>query len=199
MDKPLMIGREKERGELQRCMESNRSELVVVYGRRRVGKTFLIDEFFKGQYDFTYVGGHNLAPRMQLRSFAKALKLAMGERSGRNLADWFEAFDVLEEYLASLPADRKKLVFIDEMPWIDSLRSDFTSAFENFWNGWAARRRDIVFVASGSATSWMINKLVRTKEAFTRASPARYICAPSRSTKRNFTYGPLAVRGTASR
>ena len=163
MDKPLMIGREKERGELQRCMESNRSELVVVYGRRRVGKTFLIDEFFKGQYDFTYVGGHNLAPRMQLRSFAKALKLAMGERSARNLADWFEAFDVLEEYLASLPADRKKLVFIDEMPWIDSLRSDFTSAFENFWNGWAARRRDIVFVASGSATSWMINKLVENQ------------------------------------
>lgn len=144
-------------------MESNRSELVIVYGRRRIGKTFLIDEFFKGKYDFTYVGGHNLSTRIQLRNFAKALKLAMGERAARPLKDWFDAFDVLEEYLSSLPSDRKKLVFVDEMPWIDSLRSDFTSAFENFWNGWAARRRDIVFVASGSATSWMIDKLVENQ------------------------------------
>ncbi len=144
-------------------MESNRSELVIVFGRRRIGKTFLVDEFFKGKYDFTYVGGHNLAPRMQLRNFAKALKFAMGERTARTLRNWFDAFDVLEEYLSSLPSDRKKLVFVDEMPWIDSLRSDFTSAFENFWNGWAARRRDIVFVASGSATSWMIDKLVENQ------------------------------------
>ncbi len=158
-----MIGRERERQELQRCMDSNRSELVVVYGRRRVGKTFLIDEFFEGRYDFTYVGGHNLTPRMQLRGFAKALKVAMGERVARGLSDWFEAFDVLEEYLQGLPLDRKKLIFIDEMPWIDSLRSDFTSAFENFWNGWASRRRDIVFVASGSATSWMVDKLVENQ------------------------------------
>ncbi len=163
MGKIQMIGRDKEKAELQRCMDSNRSELVIVYGRRRIGKTFLIDEFFKGKFDFTYVGGHNLAPRMQLRNFAKALKLAMGERTARPFKDWFDAFDVLEEYLASLPTDRKKLVFVDEMPWIDSLRSDFTSAFENFWNGWAARRRDIVFVASGSATSWMIDKLVENQ------------------------------------
>lgn len=163
MEKHKMIGREKECMELQRCMDSNRSELVIVYGRRRVGKTFLIDEFFRGKYDFTYVGGHNLTPRMQLRNFAKSLKKAMGEQSVRNLADWFEAFDVLEEYLSSLPSDRKKLIFIDEMPWIDSLRSDFTAAFENFWNGWAARRRDIVFVASGSATSWMVDKLIENQ------------------------------------
>lgn len=158
-----MIGRKKEQIELQRCMDSNRSELVVVYGRRRVGKTFLIDEFFNGKYDFTYVGGHNLTPRMQLRNFAKALKIAMGESTARKLTDWFDAFDVLEEYLSALPSDKKKLVFIDEMPWIDSLRSDFTAAFENFWNGWAARRRDIVFVASGSATSWMVDRLVENQ------------------------------------
>lgn len=163
MAKQQMVGREKEQLELQRCMDSDRSELVVVYGRRRVGKTFLVDEFFKGKYDFTYVGGHKLPQRIQLRNFAKALQLAMQEQVPRKFADWYDAFDVLEEYLASLPADRKKLVFVDEMPWIDSLRSDFTSAFENFWNGWAARRRDIVFVASGSATSWMIDNLVENQ------------------------------------
>ena len=158
-----IIGREKEMADLQRCLDSNRSELVIVYGRRRVGKTYLVDQFFKSKYDFTYVGGHKLSQRVQLRNFGKALKLAMGERTARKFGDWFDAFDVLEEYLESLPTDRKKVVFIDEMPWIDSLRSNFTDAFENFWNGWAARRRDIIFIASGSATSWMIDNLVENQ------------------------------------
>ena len=87
----------------------------------------------------------------------------MKERTMRKFADWFDAFDTLEEYLESIPSARKKVVFIDEMPWIDSLRSNFTEAFENFWNGWAARRKDIMFIASGSATSWMIDNLVENQ------------------------------------
>ena len=163
MENRNIIGREKEKSELQRCLDSDRSELVIVYGRRRVGKTFLIDQFFQGRYDFTFVGGHKLSQRIQLRNFAKVLKQAMNERSIRNFKDWFDAFDALEEFLESLPTNRKKVVFIDEMPWIDSLRSNFTEAFENFWNGWAARRKDVVFIASGSATSWMIDNLVENQ------------------------------------
>jgi hypothetical protein len=163
MKNQVLIGRNKEIAELKRCIESDRSELVVVFGRRRVGKTFLIDEFFKGQYDFTYTGGHNLEQRVQLRNFAKALKNLSGGQVSQKFGDWYDAFDALEEYLATLPDDRKKIVFIDEMPWIDSLRSDFTAAFENFWNSWAARRRDIVFIASGSATSWMVDNLVENQ------------------------------------
>ena len=127
-----IIGREREFAELQRCMDSNRSELVIVYGRRRVGKTFLVDSFFNEKYDFSFVGGHNLPQRTQLRNFAKALKVATGERAMRKFDDWFDAFDALEEHLSSLPSNRKKVVFIDEMPWIDSIRSNFTQAFENF-------------------------------------------------------------------
>ena len=155
-----LIGREKELAQLQRCMDSDRSELVIVYGRRRVGKTFLVDHFFDGKYDFSFVGGHRLTQRLQLRNFAKALKQAMGENQQRVFNNWFDAFDALEEYLQSLTAHRKKVVFFDEMPWIDTLKSNFTAAFENFWNSWAARRSDIMFVASGSATSWMVDKLV---------------------------------------
>ena len=163
MENRNIIGREKEMSELQRCLDSDRSELVIVYGRRRVGKTFLIDQFFQSRYDFTFVGGHKLSQRIQLRNFAKVLKQAMNERSIRNFKDWFDAFDALEEFLESLPTDKKKVVFIDEMPWIDSLRSNFTEAFENFWNGWAARRKDVIFIASGSATSWMIDNLVENQ------------------------------------
>ena len=163
MESRNIIGRKGEMAELQRCFDSERSELVIVYGRRRVGKTFLVDQFFNETYDFTFVGGHKLSQRIQLRNFAKALKQMTGERTMRKFADWFDAFDALEEYLSSLPTDRKKVVFIDEMPWIDSLRSSFIEAFENFWNGWAARRKDILFIASGSATSWMIDKLVENQ------------------------------------
>ena len=158
-----LIGREKECTELKRCYDADRSEFVIVYGRRRVGKTFLVDQYFSGVYDFSFVGGHKLPKQRQLRNFAKALKKYSKAEKEQKFADWFEAFDALEEYLESLSWDRKKVVFIDEMPWIDSVKSDFVDALENFWNSWAARRNDILFIASGSATSWMVDKLIENQ------------------------------------
>ena len=155
-----IIGREQEMAELRRCLESDRSEFVIVYGRRRVGKTFLVDSFFDGKYDFSFVGGNRLTKEKQLRGFAKSLKKADGMASMPKFNDWNEAFDALEEYLESLDADRKKVVFIDEMPWIDTPKSEFVEALESFWNAWGARRSDILFIASGSASSWMMDKLV---------------------------------------
>jgi len=155
-----LIGREKEIAELKRCLQSDRSEFVIVYGRRRVGKTFLVDEFFQRKYDFTFVGGHNLSQAKQLRNFAKAMKTCAHLSKKPKYEDWSEAFDHLEEFLETLPNDYKKVVFIDEMPWIDTPQSDFVEELENFWNGWAARRQDILLVASGSATSWMVDNLV---------------------------------------
>ena len=157
-----LVGRERECQELHRVMESDRSEFVIVYGRRRVGKTFLVDQYYRGQYDFTFVGGHNLSRQRQLTSFSRALKKFSGTKPDK-FSDWFDAFDALEEYLESLDANRKKVVFIDEMPWIDTQKSDFVAALENFWNGWAARRSDIVFIASGSATSWMVDNLIENQ------------------------------------
>lgn len=158
----MLVGRERECNELRRVMESDRSEFVIVYGRRRVGKTFLVDQCYQGKYDFTFVGGHNLSRQRQLTNFAKALKKFSGVKPEK-FADWFDAFDALEEYIESLNENRKKVVFIDEMPWIDTQKSDFVSALENFWNGWAARRSDIVFIASGSATSWMVDNLIENQ------------------------------------
>lgn len=114
-----LVGRKRECQEIKRVMESDRSEFVIVYGRRRVGKTFLVDQYFQSHYDFTFVGGHNLSRQRQLASFARALKKHTGVKTDK-FADWFDAFDALEEYLESLDANRKKVVFIDEMPWIDT-------------------------------------------------------------------------------
>lgn len=163
MKKRKIIGREQEMSELQRCMESDRSELVIVYGRRRVGKTYLVDNFFNYEYDFSYVGGHRLSKPKQLRNFAKAMKKYAQLPRQPKFSNWDDAFDALEEYIESLPAAKRKVIFIDEMPWIDTPQSEFVEALENFWNGWAARRSDIVFVASGSSTSWMMDKLVENQ------------------------------------
>ncbi|MCC8114004.1 MAG: ATP-binding protein [Bacteroidales bacterium] len=160
--KQKLIARDKECETLRTVMQSDRSEFVIVCGRRRIGKTFLIDYFFDQTYDFTFVGSHRAKTATQLRNFARALMKHSGTKP-KPFADWYDAFDALEDYLETLPTDRKKVIFIDEMPWIDTTRSDFVEALENFWNSWGNRREDIVFIASGSATSWMADNLIENQ------------------------------------
>lgn len=156
-----LLSREKECAQIKRCMESDESEFIIICGRRRIGKTYLVEKYFNRNFHFKYVGGHNMSTREQLRSFAKALKKYSGQKQ-EEFKDWFEAFDALEEYLDSVKAKRK-VIFIDEMPWMDSKRSNFLKALENFWNGWAAGEENIVMVSTGSATSWMSEKLLRNR------------------------------------
>ncbi len=160
--KPDLTARHKECEQLTEVLKTNRSEFVIVCGRRRIGKTFLIDQFFKNKFDFTFVGVHKAKTASQLRNFSKAIKQYSGKKPAP-LSNWYDAFDALEEYLETLPKNRKKVIFIDEMPWIDTNRSPFVEALENFWNGWANRRYDIVLIASGSATSWMADNLIENQ------------------------------------
>lgn len=161
MDK--LIGRKLEQAKLQACMESERSEFVVVYGRRRIGKTFLVRRFFKDNYAFSFVGKHEMRREQQLAEFAKELMCYSHSTFVPQLKNWTEAFDALQRLLETYNIPGKKVVFFDEMPWMDTPKSDFVSALENFWNGWANMRDDIVLVACGSATSWMVDKLLHNQ------------------------------------
>ncbi|MBP5641178.1 MAG: ATP-binding protein [Victivallales bacterium] len=158
-----LIGRTRECDELRRVVESARSEFVVIYGRRRVGKTFLVRSFFSGNYDFHYVGAHNMKTRQQLQNFRKELIRYSGNTSLPELESWMDAFEHLESYLEGLDSSRRKVIFMDEMPWIDAKHSDFIMALEYFWNSWVSNRDDIVFIACGSATSWMADKLIENQ------------------------------------
>lgn len=144
-------------------MESERSEFVVVYGRRRIGKTFLVRRFFKDNYAFSFVGKHEMRREQQLAEFAKELMRYSHSTFVPQLKNWTEAFDALQRLLETYGIPDKKVVFFDEMPWMDTPKSDFVSALENFWNGWANMRDDIVLVACGSATSWMVDKLLHNQ------------------------------------
>ena len=156
-----MIGRIAETKELSEAFASDQSEFVAIYGRRRVGKTFLVNETFGGQYAFQHAGVENVGMREQLEYFRQSISIHGGTRCPR-LANWRTAFFELRKLLMKLP-EGKKVVFIDEVPWLDTPKSGFIPAFEHFWNGWASLRKDILLVICGSATSWIVNKILYSR------------------------------------
>jgi len=159
--KNTIIGRQYEQKLIKECYESSKSELVAVYGRRRVGKTFLIKQTFNEKFDFWFTGMYEASRNVQLKQFGKELS----SYSKKNLTapkDWFEAFDKLHEYLISLHKD-KVVVFLDELPWLDTHKSNFLQAFSYFWNMWSSKKIILKMYVCGSATTWMLDKLIGDK------------------------------------
>ena len=163
-----IIGRKAEQQKLYRLLEAEEAEFLVVYGRRRVGKTFLIHNFFKEQFAFYHTA---LSPleledkellQAQLQNFASSLRSYGAEVKGAP-KDWLSAFDMLIDLLKKRDAKEKVVVFLDEMPWLDTPKSGFVTAFEHFWNGWAAGQDNLLLVACGSATTWIVDKLLANK------------------------------------
>ena len=160
----MLTGRKKEIGVLNDMLQSESSELIAVYGRRRVGKTFLIRETYKTNIVFEITGYYKGSMRDQLRNFHTQIKDASPRfRKVKAPADWFTAFLLLADYLNGLQSKKKKVVFIDEFPWIATARSKFLTAFEHFWNTYCTKRSDLVVVICGSAASFMINKIIKNK------------------------------------
>ncbi len=159
MDK--LIGRKAEQKQVLECLESNKSELVSVYGRRRVGKTYLIKQTFNEEFDFWFTGIYEATRIQHLTQFQKALYEKNGLKIPK-IKDWFEAFDALKNYLLSLNKE-KVVVFLDELPWMDTAKGNFLSAFSYFWNMWPSNKTLLKLYVCGSATTWMINKFVGDK------------------------------------
>lgn len=148
------IGRHDEIKRLQGCLDREEAQLIAVYGRRRVGKTFLVNFFFNGRFDFKLTGIFDQPLSMQLKNFA----LELSGQTGIEVPipkDWLDAFLLLEKYIDAKPSDQKTVIFFDEMPWMDTPRSGFLPSFEWFWNNYGSARRNLIFIVAGSATSWM--------------------------------------------
>ena len=161
-------GRERDIALLEQLYESKRPEFVVVYGRRRVGKTYLVSELFKSRFTFYHTGlsplteGKNILSE-QLRAFYTTLLEYGLDADSPRPQSWLDAFELLKTLLVHKKSGERQVVFIDEMPWLDTPRSGFITAFEHFWNGWGARQEDLMLIACGSATSWMKQTLVNNK------------------------------------
>jgi uncharacterized protein len=161
----IIIGRDTETEKLGKILMSSASEFLAVYGRRRVGKTFLIRQFYKTNMVFDFTGAKEASKTQQLNNFfAEYLNRTKGKKETKAPASWFEAFQYLANYLLGLKAtNTKHVVFIDEMPWIDTPKSDFVSALEYFWNQHASKMDNVLLIACGSASSWIRKKLISAR------------------------------------
>lgn len=162
MSRSEIVGRQDEITRLETCLEKKEPQLIAVYGRRRVGKTFLINNFFNGRFNFKLTGIYDQPKSMQLKNF-------MIELSGHTGKDkpvpdnWMDAFALLKKYIDTKSEEDKTVIFFDEMPWMDTPKSGFLQAFEWFWNSYGNSRKNLIFVVCGSATSWMRENIDENK------------------------------------
>ena len=168
-----MIGRKYEQELLREAVEKDRAQFIAVYGRRRVGKTFLVNEFFHNTFAFKHTAvspvNEELKPKrnllkIQLKEFHYSLRTYGLQASEPVPLDWFEAFHLLQQLLDKKSKEGEvRVVFLDELPWLDTPRANFMPAFEHFCNDWVLARKDVKLVVCGSATSWILDKLVDGK------------------------------------
>jgi len=171
-----IIGRKQELQRLDDYYYSGRPEFLIIYGRRRVGKTFLIKEHFKNKFAFYFTGSVGTKKEVNLSNFDTAIKEYGGDRSTSSKS-WSDAFYNLKALLNKSPGVRK-VVFIDEMPWLDTGKSGFLQAFDYFWNSWASFNSDILFIGCGSATSWISKKIFKNRGGLHNRLTGRIHLAP---------------------
>ncbi len=157
----MLIGRKNEVELLNNVYNDNKSHLISIYGRYRIGKTFLVNEVFKNEMLFHHSGVANGNLKTQLFAFTSSLK-DFNYESKEKITDWFIAFEELKSLIKS-SNNKRKVIFIDELSWMDTPKSNLIQALENFWNGWASFRDDIILIVCASATSWMLKKVIHNK------------------------------------
>jgi uncharacterized protein len=165
-----IVGRVREQETLTDTLNSHRSELVAIYGRRRIGKTYLVREFFGKQITFSFTGLSKGKRADQIKNFMLKLNEVTDDfKKEKQPADWLEAFSYLKTFLKGMKeTKKKKVLFIDEFPWVDSHKSGFLTAFENFWNDYCTTRGDLVVVVCGSAASYMGKKIINNTEGLSK-------------------------------
>lgn len=163
MHLPEIIGRYEEKALLDEITGSYTAELVAVYGRRRIGKTFLLRNYLKPLISFEYSGIHNVTTELQLEKFTNALSQQLNNQTPLPLpADWFAAFELMAGLLKK-KLRKRTAVFLDEFPWMQTPKSNFLAAFENFWNTYAVNQPRLIVIICGSAAGWMIQNVIRNK------------------------------------
>jgi len=157
-----VIGREREKGIIENYIKKAGGQLITIVGRRRVGKTFFVNNTYKDRLDFTFIGTKDGSKENQLKKFSEQLNKYSGSQLPIQVPkSWDEAFSQLSIILTT-KGKKKKIIFLDEFPWIDSHKSGFLDEFTYWWNSWA-EKQNLVVILCGSAASWMIKKVISAK------------------------------------
>jgi uncharacterized protein len=160
-----IIGRFHQQQRLTELMQSGQSEFIAVYGRRRTGKTFLIREYFNYEFSFYTSGLDDDRMIVQLAGFHASLRQSAYYEECAMPQTWMEAFEQLTQILAR-DERKNKIVFIDELPWLETSDCDLKAALDWFWNKWASARKDIKLIVCGSAASWMVKTFINDGGGF---------------------------------
>ncbi len=164
INQPIIIGRVDECEILKNAYENAEAEFVAVFGRRRVGKTYLIRTSLQNQMTFEFTGTKNATMSEQVLSFYNKLcnkdKRLLKKPIPKN---WRESFYLLEDYIRGLKSTKRKVIFLDEVPWLATPKSDFLRSLDYFWNSYANWKDNILLIICGSAASWIINKVIRDR------------------------------------
>ncbi len=158
-----LIGRQTEAQLLRTVAASDRPEFVAIYGRRRVGKTFLVRQLFGDRFAFQMTGIANVPVRQQFANFLTAFNQYSPQPAQKPPADWFTAFTWLRGLIEQRSDSEPVVIFLDELPWLDTPRSSFVAALEHFWNSYGAATSRLKLIVCGSAASWMIQKLINNR------------------------------------
>lgn len=155
-----IIGRNEEIALLNKYAESGKAEFVAIYGRRRVGKTFLVNQIFNNRLTFSMTGILDGDKKAQMHAFTDALDL-YGQPDTPTPKNWYEAFQILRHFLTEKMSDNAPcIIFIDELPCFETRKSDFVNALGYFWNSWASLQDNMLLIVCGSATSWMVKNII---------------------------------------
>jgi hypothetical protein len=177
----ILVGRRREQDDLDEWCASHKAELVCVYGRRRVGKTYLIENTFRDSLAFSVTGSEDRRTATQIKVFQRALR-RFGSSTRIPIRDWFDAFDHLRDLLKQQDVRRashnRRIVFLDEFPWLAGKRSDFLFAFADFWNSWASKQDDLMVIICGSATSWIVRNVFENAGSMYNRITRRLYVAP---------------------
>lgn len=158
-----IIGREYEADLLKQYINSSKPEFIAVYGRRRVGKTYLIDQLFRKNYAFSFTGIIDGKKDTQMAALNDAFDY-YGIVTQQQPQNWMEAFTELRKYLQpKVEGTEKCIMFIDELPCLDYKGSSLIEALGYFWNTWASKQNNFKLIVCGSATSWMIKNIIDSK------------------------------------
>ena len=155
----IIVGRKKELAQIDQYYHSGKAEFIAVYGRRRVGKTYLIRQHFKNQFAFDMTGVMEGSKSEQMTAFHAALK-TYGYKGKKN-QNWIDAFFALRQLLESkIETGKRCVIFIDELPCLDTPKAGFVNALGHFWNNWANWQSEMMLIVCGSATSWMVRNVI---------------------------------------
>lgn len=159
----MLIGRKNQVKRLEEALLLNSSSFIAVTGRRRIGKTFLIDTVYEENICFRMTGIQGVEIQAQLNNFLSKLVEYSDTSHDTKIANWQEAFSLLKTYLKGLDKSKKQVIFIDELPWVHTAKSGFIQYLAHFWNDYLSKEKHFVLVICGSATSWITKKVLNDK------------------------------------